>query len=1807
MNDTPGQVYPGADPAINSPPNKIVKKEICMVTNNIRKAFDEKLINLNKKEYLEGVDIINLQEVNIWKSQENYYTKSINGYIGYFNTLEKPKPCPHSHLALGEEEKLAHKNCINPYPRNGVATFIREELANNFKIKKAATDNEGRTLILNLKNKEDNFTIVNVYAPAENKSKREEYFRKLRNLIKNHTKKGTIIMVGGDMNSVWRRKDTNANKENLDYSIREFGETCGLIDVYVEKIGKKEYTWTAPNGSTKKRLDSFYMREEDLNRVGGIEIIKEKIVPSDHKAIKMTITLKKELEERDREKTPRTLSIRDKTKFLNKEDWKRYRKIVGRKITEKGKELIESLRGKIGVRERDTISEVVENLNKIIIEGVEETHKYARDKRKDELPTKDEKKSKENQTMTATEEFMKRDKNQKQIKEGGETSADPKQGRKGGTGPINKRYATKKIRQLTLAKQSIQKTQRMLKKSRVNPLKRRKARGRIRRLRAYKKDLGERNLNREEELATTEEEIKEILKSVKSALTKKKRKFKHLALSKYKTEMREAGWANKSDFYNRALKEISKRKKIAKVPDRLVQEKEARGEKINPYDPEEVKKMIKEYWEKLFKKRREINDNKFKWKQNKWYKHTNPSKFENFNIASSKIMEEVTPKEFKDTLKDCKANVAGGIDEILNEHIKRGPECLKDLVRKIINRVLETQVTPRGWKESRIFMIHKKKDKNDPYNYRGITLCPTVHKLLTKILAKRLTRIAEKEGILSKAQGVTKPGQSAFNHHRVLGDIIEDANQFGKKTFLTYVDLKKAYDYVEHWAMREALTSLNFDKNFVRMIDELNALTTADVITEYGNTERFDIERGLRQGCPLSPILFCIFIEPFIRWVESEKGMGYTFHNNKELRITILAYMDDIVLIAKSKTEMDNLIKMLEEFLTHYGMEIGDKSAYTHTENITNEEEKTPPTIQGYKIQYLGPNEPYKYLGFLTNMNLTWTENFAETKRKMNSAINLIKRGPYDPRLKLKCIRLVPEKIAEYAFHAAHHNKTYLKTLEVLLKKAAKSIMRVTIQTPSVSLWKSTRAGGLQIANATDLYRKTLVTDLLNTLNFTNKENINYKTTTQRLRDYTNKYKITLSEAIKYPCKKKFWVARALEAAKELQIKIENIKDPAGPQKIPIPSTTINYLIGIRGIRGAGLTPWSKLTWNKGNRDLLEIISNNNLKTYNQVMAEIHPPNFYPPHWEEIRKQLCEGQSTHITEDIKTFIEHNKLESEYEKTRRGGRAPYRGISDIDTYSDGSRKDGTAGSGVWCRDIPTITRKFRTFGKQEIYNAEMQGALEAIAETPPRTINHIHIDNISVLRLCSQVETWTSKQWRKAKALREARLILEAIREGRERGADFRWYKVKSHVGVEGNEEADVLANEGRETRTTYINYRDFHRVESDYRITRGQDQWENDYRKNIGKTQEVTMEEKARKEEENNRVRKASSVDNDHTVSNWYLKCPSTTIAHTVNTFKARQDVLPHAKEAMRRKMGGYTSTLCALCSAGDEDTAHILVECRAYEKERKNLEEEIYKELQKHIPRLNLEEIKEAIPAWFVTQPPRLGADLELSDFNKLAGMLGIIPPTLKRKIREVISTKGRRNTCRKRKIGIAAEKITKLLHLILIKNITTMWKARNKKWERLNKTVNEEGDIDVNENDRLNKKGEKPTDIGRSETSTTNHTPSTPSTPTHNTQTPTTIPPPSSPQHLNNNVEGTQQNSTQKKKGRKRKDTEEHQQSKNTKRRKEISTRKRKLNEDRSSTPNIIANNTAGRIDLRPASPPAHTSPTPKRCRRSENTSVT
>ena len=134
-----------------------------------------------------------------------------------------------------------------------------------------------------------------------------------------------------------------------------------------------------------------------------------------------------------------------------------------------------------------------------------------------------------------------------------------------------------------------------------------------------------------------------------------------------------------------------------------------------------------------------------------------------------------------------------------------------------------------------------------------------VHKLLSGILNSRLSAFCEKEGKLAEEQGGFRPGRGCadqiFNLYSIVGNRLRD----GKRTFLCFIDIKKAYDRVWRDGLWARLADIGVRGKMWRIIRMMYSSTSSSVFAGGKDSDFFDFDLGVRQGDVSSPLLFSIF------------------------------------------------------------------------------------------------------------------------------------------------------------------------------------------------------------------------------------------------------------------------------------------------------------------------------------------------------------------------------------------------------------------------------------------------------------------------------------------------------------------------------------------------------------------------------------------------------------------------------------------------------------------------------------------------------------------------------------------------------------------------------------------------------------------------------------------------------------------------------------------------------------------------------------------------------------------------------------
>jgi exonuclease III len=255
---------------------------------------------------------------------------------------------------------------------------------------------------------------------------------------------------------------------------------------------------------------------------------------------------------------------------------------------------------------------------------------------------------------------------------------------------------------------------------------------------------------------------------------------------------------------------------------------------------------------------------------------------------------------------------AAGVDDIPAEFLKLAlsedarPNVLSRCLTDLCNVVLERSAIPMIWNKSVVVSIPKKGcDKLDCNSYRGISLMPVTLKLVCAMISRRLSGALERRGDLVPEQGGFRRGEECAGQVVALYEILNTRRHEGQRTYTCFVDFRKAYDTVPHEALFRKLMKLGVNGDCLRFIRELYASSNISVRVGSKAYGSIPLRRGLRQGCPLSPLLFDVYINDLIHDLGAKHGIAV---RGVERTTSGLLFADDLTLLAKSKSGLRKLI-----------------------------------------------------------------------------------------------------------------------------------------------------------------------------------------------------------------------------------------------------------------------------------------------------------------------------------------------------------------------------------------------------------------------------------------------------------------------------------------------------------------------------------------------------------------------------------------------------------------------------------------------------------------------------------------------------------------------------------------------------------------------------------------------------------------------------------------------------------------------------------------------------------------------------------
>jgi exonuclease III len=347
-------------------------------------------------------------------------------------------------------------------------------------------------------------------------------------------------------------------------------------------------------------------------------------------------------------------------------------------------------------------------------------------------------------------------------------------------------------------------------------------------------------------------------------------------------------------------------------------------------------------------------------------------------VVQEELDRPITEVEVFRAIRKLKVGKAPGMDGILTSILKTAADAVgtnklghgNSVVQALalmFNYMFEKGEWPKRWGSGIIFPLFKEGSRLEPSNYRPITLLSCVGKLFGSIVEARLSGWSERTGLAqSDFQGGFRRSRGAPDQIFLLREILSSRKERGLPTLVSYVDCRKAYDTVWRDGNYVRLFDAGVQGRMWKQIQRMGAELRSRVRMPFGETDWFEVLRGVAQGAPESPWLYSNFINGLAEELVAG-GFGVLVGDT---RVPLLMYADDVVMLASTVYELRRMNDIATQYAFKYRFRYnGEKSAvmvFNANKELRQRVEAENWRLSGERVMI---RKKYKYLGVDTTTN----------------------------------------------------------------------------------------------------------------------------------------------------------------------------------------------------------------------------------------------------------------------------------------------------------------------------------------------------------------------------------------------------------------------------------------------------------------------------------------------------------------------------------------------------------------------------------------------------------------------------------------------------------------------------------------------------------------------------------------------------------------------------------------------------------------------------------------------------------------------
>ena len=322
-------------------------------------------------------------------------------------------------------------------------------------------------------------------------------------------------------------------------------------------------------------------------------------------------------------------------------------------------------------------------------------------------------------------------------------------------------------------------------------------------------------------------------------------------------------------------------------------------------------------------------------------------------------------------------------------------------------------------------------------NYRGISLLPIAGKIYANIILHKF--LAWRDQLTREEQAGFRPGRGTAEQIFTLRQVLDVRHRYQRETYAVFVDFAAAFDSVHRDSLWKIMAQSGAPAKLIRLLKALYNRSSSCVRVFGGNSQFFDINSGVRQGCVISPTLFNFAID-YVMAKACRTAAGIQVGRN--LWLKDLDYADDLVIFADSVADAQAFLNELDNVAARIGLRISQKK--TKVLGICAPQ---PPmlTLRGEPIEAV---ENFCYLGSTVSDDVSCGDEVRVRVGKARAAFDLLheclwSQKAISRRVKAKVLEMAILPVLLYGGESWPIRVKDLETLEAFAMRCLRDIAEV--------------------------------------------------------------------------------------------------------------------------------------------------------------------------------------------------------------------------------------------------------------------------------------------------------------------------------------------------------------------------------------------------------------------------------------------------------------------------------------------------------------------------------------------------------------------------------------------------------------------------------------------------------------------------------------------------------------------------------------------------------------------------------------------